>query len=208
MIRFICVTINSIMTMSRSSTSVLFVLVVTVLLACSADALKIISVDNGQVQGTWGKLEICPDGSSAIGYQTQNDLLDVPLHDKSALNSIRLFCNDTQGTNVTSTLGEYVNNLFPILQHFCIILFIFKLVRALGNWDKIAQEVSPCPRSVYECNRLIRPHRTTRPSTASNSIAQTDPCWISTATRPGIGANSAPINAKREFADWKRAFYH
>jgi hypothetical protein len=96
------------MTMSRSSTSVLvFVLVIALLLACSVDALKIISVDNGQVQGTWGKLEICPDGSSAIGYQTQNDLLDVPLHDKSALNSIRLFCNDTQGTNVTSTLGEY-----------------------------------------------------------------------------------------------------
>nr|CAH0099360.1 unnamed protein product [Daphnia galeata] len=95
------------MTMSRSSTSVLvFVLVIALLLACSADALKIISVDNGQVQGTWGKLEICPDGSSAIGYQTQNDLLDVPLHDKSALNSIRLFCNDTQGTNVTSTLGD------------------------------------------------------------------------------------------------------
>ncbi len=73
-----------------------------------ADALKIISVSNGEVQGTWGKLEICPDGSAAVGYQTQNDELNVPLHDKTALNSIRLFCNDTQGTNITSTLGEYV----------------------------------------------------------------------------------------------------
>lgn len=72
----------------------------------NTDALKIISVSNGQVQGIWGKLEICPDGSAAVGYQTQNDQLDVPLHDKTALNSIRLFCNDTQGTNITSTLGE------------------------------------------------------------------------------------------------------
>ena len=98
------------MTMSheqhRSTVLFYFVLLVVAVLACSVDALKIISVDNGEVQGTWGTLDICPDGSSAIGYQTQNDLLDVPLHDKSALNSIRLFCNDTQGTNVTSTLGE------------------------------------------------------------------------------------------------------
>jgi hypothetical protein len=88
--------------MSRLIASVVAFLV----LVATTDALKIISVDNGELGGTWGKLEICPDGSAAIGYQTQNDQLDVPLHDKSALNSIRLFCNDTQGTNVTSTLGE------------------------------------------------------------------------------------------------------
>jgi hypothetical protein len=83
-----------------------FVVACLLLAGTSTEALKIISVNNGEVQGIWGKLEICPDGSAAIGYQTQNDQLDVPLHDKTALNSIRLFCNDTQSTNITSTLGE------------------------------------------------------------------------------------------------------
>ncbi|XP_046450692.1 vitelline membrane outer layer protein 1 homolog [Daphnia pulex] len=83
-----------------------FVVACLLLAGTSTNALKIISVNNGEVQGIWGKLEVCPDGSAAIGYQTQNDQLDVPLHDKTALNSIRLFCNDTQGTNITSTLGD------------------------------------------------------------------------------------------------------
>jgi len=31
-----------------------------------------------------------------------------PLFDDTALNTIRLYCNDPQGTNITSSQGEYV----------------------------------------------------------------------------------------------------
>ena len=67
-----------------------------------------VSVANGEKKGDWGSAQLCPEGSRAIGYQTQNDLVDVPLYDKTAMNSIRLFCNDTARTNITSKVGEYV----------------------------------------------------------------------------------------------------
>ncbi|XP_057376754.1 vitelline membrane outer layer protein 1 homolog [Daphnia carinata] len=83
-----------------------FLMLSLVLQPRSTEALKIISVTNGGTEGSWGLLEICPDGSRAIGYQTQNDPLDVILYDKTAMNSIRLFCNDTAGTSITSILGD------------------------------------------------------------------------------------------------------
>lgn len=83
-----------------------FCLSALVLLPATVSTLKILSVTNGELEGNWGALSACPQDSRAIGYQTQNDLLDVPLYDKTAMNSIRLFCSDSQGTNITSTLGE------------------------------------------------------------------------------------------------------
>lgn len=76
------------------------------LMPTNTEALKIISVTNGGTEGSWGLLEICPDGTNVIGYQTQNDPLDVLLYDQTAMNSIRLFCNNAEGTSITSTLGE------------------------------------------------------------------------------------------------------
>lgn len=102
-----------------------FLMLSLVLRSRSCEALKIISVTNGGTEGSWGLLEICPEGSRAIGYQTQNDLLDVILYDKTAMNSIRLFCNDTEGTSITSTLGQYViilGQYFPLKRLFFLSL--------------------------------------------------------------------------------------
>lgn len=73
--------------------------------AAQVSAIQIISVTNGGPLGSWGALELCPEGSVAIGYQTQNDLVVLPVHDDTALNSIRLFCNDPDHTNITSSVG-------------------------------------------------------------------------------------------------------
>lgn len=91
---------------SNRSTFSKAILILLLTVAVSIETLTIISVDNGETLGNWGPMEICPEDSRAIGYQTQNDLLDVPLYDKTAMNSIRLFCNDSARTNITSKLGE------------------------------------------------------------------------------------------------------
>lgn len=57
---------------------------------------------NGETEGEWGPVELCPDGSKAIGYQSRNDL-NIGL-DHTSLNSIRLFCDDGV-SNITSTEG-------------------------------------------------------------------------------------------------------
>ena len=80
-------------------------LLALVSIAAQVSAVQIISVTNGGPLGSWGPLELCPEGSVAIGYQTQNDLILVPVHDDTALNSIRLFCNDPDRTNITSSVG-------------------------------------------------------------------------------------------------------
>lgn len=66
-----------------------------------------ISVTNGASEGRWGAKESCPAGSKAIAYDTANDFSDVPRIDKTALNSIRLHCNDPEGSTITSSIGEY-----------------------------------------------------------------------------------------------------
>lgn len=81
-------------------------LVVLLGFAAQVSAVQTISVTNGGTIGNWGLLEVCPDGSVAIGYQTQNDLVVLPVHDDTAMNSIRLFCNDPDSTNITSTVGQ------------------------------------------------------------------------------------------------------
>lgn len=80
------------------------VLIAILAFASSINSIQIISVLNGQENGNWGLLEVCPPGEVAIGYHTQNDLVALPVYDETALNSIRLFCSD--GSNITSTLGQ------------------------------------------------------------------------------------------------------
>jgi hypothetical protein len=65
-------------------------------------------VTNGETEGEWGPVELCPAGSRAVGYQSRNDLNQGT--DFTSLNSIRLFCDDVDATNVTSTegfIGQY-----------------------------------------------------------------------------------------------------
>lgn len=90
--------------MNKSSCLVVC-LVAGIFVLSAVNALTIISVTNGETQGNWGPLEACPDDSPAIGYQTQNDPLNVPIYDKTAMNSIRLFCSDADRTNITSSVG-------------------------------------------------------------------------------------------------------
>lgn len=65
---------------------------------------QVITVTNGETEGRWGPLETCPPGSRAVSYQTQNEI-DTPIFDDSALNTLVLFCDDPQSTNITSTQG-------------------------------------------------------------------------------------------------------
>ena len=83
-----------------------FCAIVVALAAAQVSAVEIVSVTNGGTLGTWGPLEVCPEGSVAYGYQTQNDLVIIPIHDDTAMNSIRLFCNDDSHTNITSSVGQ------------------------------------------------------------------------------------------------------
>lgn len=60
---------------------------------------------NGETDGRWGGIELCPNGSRAIGFQIQAELFDTPVIDDTALNSIFLFCDDPLATNISSTQG-------------------------------------------------------------------------------------------------------
>jgi len=76
----------------------------------SVDAV-FISVENGEGRILpWGPIESCPEGSRAIGYDTRNDQTNLPnvgpLFDDTALNTVRLYCDDPLGTNITSAAGE------------------------------------------------------------------------------------------------------
>lgn len=89
-----------------------FTKVVLALIAASSvlfvNTQKVISVPNGAADRNtvWGEWEICPPGSHAHQFTTQNDFLNIgPAQDASALNSIVLFCDDITGTNISSTLG-------------------------------------------------------------------------------------------------------
>ena len=66
----------------------------------------VITVTNGEsdVGARWGPLESCPSGSRMISYQTQNEV-DTPVVDDAAVHSIVLFCDDPNGTNITSSVG-------------------------------------------------------------------------------------------------------
>ena len=48
-----------------------FSLYATVVLA------KTIAVTNGETQGSWQALQMCPNGSRAVGYSTQNNLVGL-----------------------------------------------------------------------------------------------------------------------------------
>ena len=95
--------------MMASKMNLLVVLVgclVLVSLPAATRALKIISVTNGETEGDWGVLSSCPGDSRVIGYQTENDMINAERYDQSGMSSIRLFCNDDQATNITSTRGK------------------------------------------------------------------------------------------------------
>lgn len=79
-------------------------LLLAVLVIGQQEPAQVITVTNGEFEGTWGPLETCPSGSRAVSYQTQNEV-NAPVVDDSALNSIILFCNDPIQTNITSTVG-------------------------------------------------------------------------------------------------------
>ena len=64
----------------------------------------VITVTNGETDGSWGPLETCPTGSRATSYQTQNEA-NAPITDDSALHTIALFCDDPDTTNITSAVG-------------------------------------------------------------------------------------------------------
>ena len=74
---------------------------VLILLAQSVN----ITVTNGETEGVWGPMEMCPPGSKAVAAQTANDFVNYPVGDSTALNTIALICNDADSTNITSTQG-------------------------------------------------------------------------------------------------------
>lgn len=67
---------------------------------------EVITVTNGEKDGRWGRLESCPTGSRAVGYQTQNKFEalfeDV---DETGLNMLVIFCDDPLQTKISSPVG-------------------------------------------------------------------------------------------------------
>ena len=67
---------------------------------------EVITVTNGEKDGRWGRLESCPTGSRAVGYQTQNKFEalfeDV---DETGLNMLVIFCDDPLKTKISSPVG-------------------------------------------------------------------------------------------------------
>lgn len=85
--------------------------VLAVFVADNVYSAVVIKVTNGERDGNWGPTIRCPSDFGdykAVGFATQNDRrIDVgPLVDKTGLNSIALFCNDPDHTNITSLQGE------------------------------------------------------------------------------------------------------
>ena len=78
---------------------------VVVLVAFPAHCQEVITVTNGETDGRWGDLESCPSGSRAVGFQIQSELIDTPVIDDTAMNSLFLFCDDPLATNISSTQG-------------------------------------------------------------------------------------------------------
>lgn len=60
-------------------------------------------VTNGEIEGEWGLLEMCPAGSRAVSYASRNDLNQGP--DFTSLNAVQLNCDDAGASFVTSTQG-------------------------------------------------------------------------------------------------------
>jgi hypothetical protein len=69
-----------------------------------ANGQEVITVTNGETDGRWGPLESCPPGSRVNGYQSSHEA-NAPVVDDSALNTLILFCDDADATNITSTQG-------------------------------------------------------------------------------------------------------
>ena len=101
--------------MVKINKSITFTKVVWALIAVSSSVLllvytqKVISVTNGAADrgAVWGEWELCPAGSHAHQFTTQNDFINIipGQKDHTALNSVVLFCDDITGTNISSTLG-------------------------------------------------------------------------------------------------------
>ncbi len=81
-----------------------YVLLAAGLLLVATAQGEVITVTNGETEGRWGPLESCPTGSRAISYQSSHEV-DAPVVDDSALNTLVLFCDDADQTNITSTQG-------------------------------------------------------------------------------------------------------
>lgn len=67
-----------------------------------------ISLDNGLHRGDWGPTDLCPDGSWASSFEIK--YADLGYVDDTALNAIRLNCQDNSGlltATVTSTEGKW-----------------------------------------------------------------------------------------------------
>lgn len=88
-----------------------FVPVLCLFSACLSAELKFttIRVTNGGRWGSWGHLDLCPEGSRADGFALKVEP-DQGRGDDTALNGVRLYCgneNTTLETVIESTSGGY-----------------------------------------------------------------------------------------------------
>merc|ERR1711990_286168 len=69
-----------------------------------------ITPDAGSNWGDWGSASFCPEGSWATGFQLKVEPDCGAFCDDTALNAVKLFCADPDGTDrgeVTSTVGSF-----------------------------------------------------------------------------------------------------
>ena len=72
-----------------------------------ADLPRPISVKNGGVFGDWGPVRICPNGTKAAAFSIKVE--EETWLDNTALNGVRLYCGDKNGTEsaIESSTQKY-----------------------------------------------------------------------------------------------------
>ena len=98
--------------------------------------------DRIKTWGDWASWEVCPGDSFVISLQTKIHPPQAPGVDDTALNAIRLRCNDESGTQITSgqakwgewheEFGNCMNGFFGakiILESWEVRLLFFILYR-------------------------------------------------------------------------------
>ncbi|KAK2827575.1 hypothetical protein Q7C36_018501 [Tachysurus vachellii] len=110
-----------------------------------------ISVNNGQIWGTWGISEKCPTGTYATGFSLRVESYQGIWYDDTALNGIALHCSKPIGSN--SIFGGFTT-----------------IRSAVGSWGSWSSPIW-CPSGVLKAFQLrVEGKQGLKDDTAANNI--------------------------------------